>query len=205
MKTTWTSLILAALGAAFVGCQSGGSGNAEATVAPLGADEPVDAFASEDRSIAPQDLVLISIVGEGGLQTEFRVSATGSIQFPYLGLVDIAGLTPDEVKAKLETELSKEYFQNPEVIVTVRDFSPQYVRVFGAVNRPGLYPIGGEKKLDILDAIALASGTAITAKNEVIYTREGVRRKISLKDLEKPENRIWVQPGDIIQVEQSIW
>lgn len=196
--------LAALLAGLLLGCESNQSPR-PGSPGMMGADETGDGTLTADREIAAQDLLTISIVGETGLQTDYRVSPSGSIQFPFLNLVEVAGLTPDELKAKLEQELSREYFQNPEVIVTVREFSPQYVRVFGAVNRPGLYPVGGDRKMDILDAIASAGGVSLTARKEVIYTHKGERQTISLKDLEDPENRIWVQPGDIIQVEQSIW
>ena len=41
-----------------------------------------------ERKIAPTDLLLISIVGEAGLQTGFRVSSSGTIQFPFIEVVE---------------------------------------------------------------------------------------------------------------------
>lgn len=186
------------------GCESPGTGlSGPGTVG--GADAGALPLTPTDRKIEAQDLLTISIVGESGLQTDYQVSPSGSIQFPYLGVVEVAGLTPDELKAKLEQVLRRDYYQNPQVIVTVREFSPQFVRVFGAVNQPGLYPVGGNRQMDILDAIAAAGGTSPTARKEVIYSHNGQRVTLSLKELENPENRIWVQPGDVIQVEQTVW
>ena len=169
---------------------------------------PKPAAAPLDRKIAPQDLLVITIVGETGLQTEFRVSASGTIQFPFLGIVKVAGLTPVEAKQRLEQLLAKDYFVDPQVIVTVKEYRPTYVRVIGAVARPGLIPLPGEQKFDVLDAIAYAGGITRYARKSVKYTHEGKTVTLDLEDLKKvtdPKKRIWVQPGDTIEVPERIF
>ena len=168
---------------------------------------PMDSTANnEDRPIAPQDVLQISIVGEKTDQTVFPVTASGYIQFPYLDLVRVEGLTPTEVKELLEKKLVENgYFVRPQVLVTV-NYHERYVRVLGAVRKPGLVPLKGDRKMDILDVISFAGGLTPYAKNTIEYTHNGVRRTISLDDLKKagPNERIWVHPDDIIEVKESI-
>jgi polysaccharide export outer membrane protein len=166
---------------------------------------PADA---EDRPIAPQDLLGIVIVGEAGLPTDYRVSASGEIQFPFIGIVKVSGLTPREAARKLEQELSKDYFVKPEVLVTVKEYRLDYVIVIGQVNRPGNLPLSPEQRMDILDAIARAGGLTRLAKNEVEFIREGKREKISLDRLKKesdPAKKIWLRPGDILEVKEAVF
>lgn len=187
-----TSIFLLAL-AAVVGAPA-------QTTAP-----PADA---EDRPIAPQDLLGIVIVGEAGLPTDYRVSASGEIQFPFIGIVKVSGLTPREAARKLEQELSKDYFVKPEVLVTVKEYRLDYVIVIGQVNRPGNLPLSPEQRMDILDAIARAGGLTRLAKNEVEFIREGKREKISLDRLKKesdPAKKIWLRPGDILEVKEAVF
>ncbi len=163
---------------------------------------------SEDRPIAPQDLLGIVIVGEAGLPTDYRVSASGEIQFPFIGIVKVSGLTPREAARKLEQELSKDYFVKPEVLVTVKEYRLDYVIVIGQVNRPGNLPLSPEQRMDILDAIARAGGLTRLAKNEVEFTRDGKREKFSLDRLKKesdPAKKIWLRPGDILEVKEAVF
>lgn len=163
---------------------------------------------AEDRPIAPQDLLGIVIVGEAGLPTDYRVSASGEIQFPFIGIVKVSGLTPREAARKLELELSKDYFVKPEVLVTVKEYRLDYVIVIGQVNRPGNLPLSPEQRMDILDAIARAGGLTRLAKNEVEFIRDGKREKISLDRLKKesdPAKKIWLRPGDILEVKEAMF
>lgn len=163
---------------------------------------------SEDRPIAPQDLLGIVIVGEAGLPTDYRVSASGEIQFPFIGIVKVSGLTPREAARKLEQELSRDYFVKPEVLVTVKEYRLDYVIVIGQVNRPGNLPLSPEQRMDILDAIARAGGLTRLAKNEVEFTRDGKREKFSLDRLKKesdPAKKIWLRPGDILEVKEAVF
>ena len=160
-----------------------------------------------ERRVAANDLLFITIVGERDLQTEFRVSSAGTIQFPFLDEVSVGVLTPAELRARLRDLLMKDYFVDPQVIVTVKDYRSEFVRVVGQVNRPGPIPHTGEQKLDVYDIITMAGGVTPRARNSVEYTRNGVTRTLKLDDLKKetdPAKKTWVQPGDIIEVKESV-
>lgn len=160
-----------------------------------------------ERKIASNDLLFITVVGERDLQTEFRVSSAGTIQFPFLDEVDVTGLTPGELRARLRELLMKDYFVDPQVIVTVKDYREEFVRVIGQVNRPGPVKLTGEQKMDVIDVIAMAGGTTLRARNAVEYTHNGVTKTLKLDELKRetdPAKKIWVQPGDIIDVKETV-
>lgn len=161
-----------------------------------------------DRPIAAQDVLSIVIVGESGLPTDYRVSASGTIQFPFLDVVEVKGLTPRELSQKLESELSKDYFVKPQVLVTVKEYRQDYVRVMGAVNRPGTVPLNAEQKMDILDAIAFANGVTRSASDKVEFTRNGRTQTFKIEALKRetdPQKKIYLQPGDTIMVRESVF
>jgi polysaccharide export outer membrane protein len=161
-----------------------------------------------DRRIAPQDVLTIVIVGEPGLPTDYRVSASGEIQFPFLDVVPVKGLTPRELDLRLEELLAKDYFVSPDVLVSVREYRQEFVIVIGAVNRPGNLPMSAEQKMDILDAIASAGGTTRSAKNSVEHTRDGVRKVYSLDKLKSesdPSRKVILKPGDILEIKESVF
>lgn len=169
---------------------------------------PLEPPVSSDRKIGPQDLLQIVIVGESNLPAEYRVSADGKIQFPFLDVVEVKGLTPRELDLELERLLSIDYFVNPEVLVTVKEYRQEYVRIIGQVNRPGQIPFRAEQKMDILDAIAAAGGTTRLARKDLEFTRDGVRQTLSIEKLKRetdPAKKIWLQPGDLIDVRETIW
>ncbi len=158
------------------------------------------------RKISPTDTLIITIVNESSLQTEFKVSASGAILFPFLEIVDVAGLTPPELSAKLRELLMKDYFVDPQVLVSVKDYRADFVTVVGQVGRPGPVGLTGERKYDILEAIALAGGTTRLASDTIEYTHKGMTRKLSydkIKHEKDPEKRIFVEAGDIIEVKES--
>lgn len=160
-----------------------------------------------DRKIAPQDLLQIVIVGET-LPTEYRVSASGTINFPFLEIVEVKGLTPRELDLKLTELLVKDYFVNPEVLVDVREYRQDFVRMIGQVNRPGPLTLKPEQQMDILDALSFAGGTTRLAKNEVEFIRDGQRQVFSIEKLKRetdPAKKVWLKPGDILEVRERIW
>jgi len=166
------------------------------------------AATGSDRRISAQDVLSIVIVGEAGLPSEYRVSASGEIQFPFLDVVQVKGMTPRELDLKLEELLAKDYFVKPEVIVSVREYRQEFIIVIGAVNRPGNLPLSAEQKMDILDAIAFAGGTTRTAKNSVEFTRGGKRTVYSIDKLKSesdPSRKVLLQPGDILEVKESVF
>lgn len=187
------------------GCGGGGGGGDAAAplVPPAGAPpEP-----TQDRPVAVDDVLVITIVGETTPTTEYPVSAAGYIQFPYLDLVKVEGLTPTQIKELIEKRLKDEgYFVDPQVLVTAK-YQEQYVHVLGAVARPGAIPFRGEGKMDILDVISFAGGTTRLAKDKVEHTHNGVRKVYSIEELKRrrPEDRVLVEPGDIIEVKESFF
>lgn len=163
--------------------------------------------ASADRRIQPDDQLNIVIIGET-LPSDYRVSASGEIEFPFIRVVQVAGLTPRELSVKLERLLAEDYFVKPEVLVSVREYRQDSVIVIGAVGRPGNLPLLPEKQVDILEAIAMAGGTTRTARNSVEFIRSGKRQVFNLDKLKSesdPAKRIILQPGDILEVKESVF
>lgn len=197
------------LGLALLTACGGGSGGGSGTEgrAPLVAPADARTAATQDRPVTVDDVLVITIVGETTPTTQYPVSAAGYIQFPYLDLVKVDGLTPTQIKELIEKRLKEEgYFVDPQVLVTA-NYQEQYVHVLGAVARPGAIPFRGEGKMDILDAISFAGGTTRLAKDKVEHTHNGVRKVYSIEELKRrrPEDRVLVEPGDIIEVKESFF
>lgn len=60
----------------------------------------------------------IEVAGEPGLTRNYHIPPSGYVHYPYLQRLKVAGLTPDELKAALEKDLSR-YLREPEVLVHI--------------------------------------------------------------------------------------
>jgi polysaccharide export outer membrane protein len=165
----------------------------------------------EDHKIAPLEIIVVDVLGEKEFgNNEYRVQATGKITFPYLDEIEVAGKTPVEAEKMIREQLiGKKFFVEPQVTVRVKEYRLRTVNVTGEVNKPGAIILPGEFKWTILDAISQAGGlTRGAAKSKIDFTRKGVTRRLSYDKLNKISNAkdiIWLEPGDNILVNQSVW
>ena len=160
------------------------------------------AQARSDYKIAPHDIIVIDVFGEKDLSKEFRVSATGTINYYFLGEVQVAGKTTSEVRETLTTDLNRDYLVDPQVSVDVKEYRIREVFVNGQVNKPGAIPLTGEQELNILGALSRAGGfTPRASENKIRFTRPGqLERNFTFDQLKDPKNNIILVPGDIIEV-----
>lgn len=101
------------------------------------------------------DKVLISVWREETLQREVVVLPDGSITFPLIGRVVVAGLDTPEVERRLTTKL-KEYLPDPVVTVTIASTDGNRAYVMGKVIHPGSLIISGPTT--VLQAISIVGG-----------------------------------------------
>jgi protein involved in polysaccharide export with SLBB domain len=59
------------------------------------------------RRLAPSDVIQIHILSQPELDTQVRVAPDGTISFPYVGRFQAAGLTEDEVAARIRAALAR--------------------------------------------------------------------------------------------------
>jgi protein involved in polysaccharide export with SLBB domain len=73
---------------------------------------------------------------QGRESTLFSVMADGLLEYPLAGdPVPVAGLTTDEVDARLTAKIK--LYENPQIVVSVREYASHTVIVAGLVNDPG--------------------------------------------------------------------
>lgn len=110
----------------------------------------------KDYQVGPEDQLAIAIFGQDNLNRELRVNGQGEIAMPLVGVVKVAGMTPQEVQKRLEELYNARFLVNPQITVTVKEFRHQRVAVTGAVAKPGSYEIIGPRTL--LEVLSLAGG-----------------------------------------------
>lgn len=112
-----------------------------------------DVAASHYR-LEPPDVIQIESPTAAEIDQETqRIRSDGKVTLRLLGEIQVSGLTPQELAAKLEDLLSR-YYESPEVTVRVIAFESKNVYVFGQVGARGAHPFTGRDTL--LDMIATA-------------------------------------------------
>ncbi|HVW22528.1 MAG TPA: polysaccharide biosynthesis/export family protein [Opitutaceae bacterium] len=162
--------------------------------------------------ILPSDILSITVFQEEDLKSLLRVSSEGDITFPLIGTVPVKGLSPREAADAIAHRLSQGYLIDPQVSVTVMEFSKHSFTVLGQVQKPGAYDIPDEQQVTLLQAIGIAGG----------YTRIADSRKVTLMRKIGSEEKVYnfnarkmasgkgdttfaVMPGDVITVAESLF
>ena len=92
----------------------------------------------------------------------------GNIRLPLVGRIHVAGLSVDQLEAKIAGALTS-VMNKPEVTVTVTEFGSRPVSVLGAVRSPGVHQIRGHNTL--FQVLSLAGGLSQDAGNTIKITR----------------------------------
>ncbi len=109
-----------------------------------------------DYKVGSEDLLEVSVYGQKDLQRIVRVNGAGDITMPLIGVVRVAGLTPQQVESRLQELYGADYIRNPQVTVFVKEHRQQQVAVTGAVKKPGGYEMIGPRNL--LEMLAMSGG-----------------------------------------------
>jgi polysaccharide export outer membrane protein len=130
------------------------------------------------------------------------VQADGTIFYPHVGVVTVAGKTLPEIRALL-TERLRKYVERPQLDVRVAAFRGKRVQVTGDVVRPSTQSIT-DVPLHVQDAIAAAGGLGPSAWSRgVTLTRRGTPHRLDLQALydEGDRSQDWLlEDGDVLHV-----
>ena len=154
--------------------------------------------------LAPGFMVTLSVLDDPDFTGAFRIDQEGNIALPILGTMHVAGETVPEAGIQIRNRLLKDQILNdPQVTLTVVEYTAPEVTIIGEVNGPGKYPLLVPRKL--VDVLALAGGTTITAGSEVHITRGDADAKPVLVHYSKTTNAKTVEeaivhPGDTVEV-----
>lgn len=162
------------------------------------------------EAIGVGDMVRVTVFRNPDLTTETRVTDQGTISFPMLGDVPVAGMTPSQVSKRIAEKLSSgKFVVNPEVQVTMMQVNSRQISVLGNVNKPGRYPLDNVN-MRLTDFIAAAGGVAAPGSDlvTVVSTRDGksAKKDVDLSQMFTSGNadaNLDLQPGDTIYVHRA--
>jgi polysaccharide biosynthesis/export protein len=175
-----------------------------------------------EYTVGPQDVLEIIVHGQEAMSNRgIAVDSDGTIPFPELGRVLVAGKSPREIEEDLKkTLLEKQILTKVSMTVTVKEYRSQNIHVMGAVKSQGIFAIKGGASM-LATAIAEAGGFSENAGSYlVVLRRDGSHpdRAAKLADVSdehkivvqreeleeaRPNSRIALRNGDTIFVPRA--
>lgn len=173
--------------------------------------EPSDKLSIIVKSKDPRLVNLFNLtlpgdrVGDG--YSQFTVSPSGTIDFPVLGTLEVAGMTRSELAAFIKGELiGRDLAKDP--VVTV-EFLNAGFSVMGEVNRPGKFNFNKDH-LTLLEALSMAGDLGIQGQREnvavVRHEKDGVHTyRVDLTNFSElvKSPAYYVHQDDVIYVEPN--
>jgi polysaccharide export outer membrane protein len=176
------------------------------TQVPPGSLLGENAPSASDAPIGPRDYIEVKVFQDPSLNTKITVSDDGRITMPLLGKVDVSGLTPTDLEARIKSMLEAKYINKADVTVTVLEAGSKPISVIGAVMRPGRIGITGN--ISLIQAITQAGGLASGYGRTLYVLRtaaNGLTEQIAvdIDDLMvngNPDLNLPLRPNDVINV-----
>ena len=170
--------------------------------------------ATPDYKIGPGDILSIIVWDHPELTTpagQYRsvdqagtvVTEDGTIYYPYVGTLQVAGKTTRQVRDLLASRLSK-FIEKVQLDVRMTAFRSKRVYVVGEVVKPGLQEVT-DIPMTVLEAVNRAGGFGPEADHSrVLLTRKGTTYRVDIQAMYEAgatEQNALLEPGDILNVQ----
>lgn len=172
---------------------------------------PADIMKAEYR-VGVDDILDINIIQPDQLGVQCPVVSDGSISFPYIGSVQVKGMTLAEIQHLLEEGLSDGYMKYPVVAVSLRESRSRKFFVYGEIIRPGSYMM--EDNMTVLKSISLAGGFTKYASSSSVKVLRPFKDRPGYESIKVNMNAVMngdskkdvvIQSGDVVVVSEGIF
>lgn len=159
------------------------------------------------------DVISMRIFQEPDIATETRIAADGSVQFPLIGVTQVAGKSLPMLQKELFALYDADYFVNPQVSIQIVEYAQRRIRVRGKVNRPGFVIIPPEEDFTLIDVIT-AAGDIASGGNEkrIELHRQDAKGATTVKviDLSQSNDRneaanLLMQNNDVVIIPEKLF
>jgi protein involved in polysaccharide export with SLBB domain len=152
--------------------------------------------------MGPGDTVLVQLFGKEHAEYSLVVTREGSLQFPKIGPVSVAGLTFRDMKEVLQAQIEEQMI-GEKVVITLGKLRSIRVFILGDVERPGSYTVSALSTMT--NALFVGGGVKpIGSLRKIQLKRRGeVVARLDLYDLllhGDTAHDVRLQPGDVIFV-----
>lgn len=118
-------------------------------------DSGADKKAARELVIGPDDSITIVALNCDPISKTWRVGTSGDLNLPMAGTIQASGMTVKQFEETVASRLKK-FIIDPQVTAYVSDLRSQPVTITGAVDKPGVYQIAGDKNL--FEVLLMAGG-----------------------------------------------
>lgn len=179
---------------------------------PPAANPPQSGARVASYKLQPMDLIKIQFFQEAELDRDLRVSQDHVIVLALVGPVNIKDKTVRETELLIADLYRKDYLVNPQVSITIIEYSQRSVTVLGAVGNPGKVLLPPERTMTMLDVIASSGGfSRLANQKSVSLTRNlpdgrtaNFTINAELMMTGDKDNQWAVKDGDIISVPERL-
>jgi protein involved in polysaccharide export with SLBB domain len=149
---------------------------------------------TEIYKVGVGDVLFINLQNAAKDSTYYTVLNDGTIDYPLAGeMVTVAGLTTDEIAELLRGKIK--LYENPQIVVGVREFASHKITVLGLVEKAGEKRIQREAvPLYVVRAEAVVQPKATQA---VLRRTNGAAETVQLKEAKSDD--VLIFPGDIVE------
>lgn len=170
-------------------------------------------YSPENYRIGANDALFITVWDHpeltvpGGQQQTNAANARvvrddGTLFYPFIGNVRVAGLTLEELREIITTRLAR-YIEQPQVDVNVIEYNSQKIYFSGAFVNAGILPVNAQR-LTLLQAVGQAGIDAERADlSDLQIIRDGVTYSLDYDRLTSMPSRIgdvYLRPGDKVHM-----
>jgi polysaccharide export outer membrane protein len=128
---------------------------------------PVSAEAVGDSRayrLAPGDRITVMVFGQADLSGDILVDGAGNILLPFIGPIQVKGLTVNECEKLFHDQLANGILKQPSVSVRLSELRPLYV--LGDVRVSGVYPF--RYGSTVKSAVAAAGGFGLAEQGATL-------------------------------------
>jgi polysaccharide export outer membrane protein len=160
--------------------------------------------------LAPNDSIEMLVFREPDLTTRATISRDGTVQFPLINDIRIAGMTIKQARNMIRDRYNSDYLVEPQVSLGVTKFADRKFTIIGQVKSPGTYTLSSGEGINLIEAIGMAGGfTRIADKRNVLVKRGygGAAQtiKVNVKKMTEGSSQapLEITAGDVISVGES--
>jgi polysaccharide export outer membrane protein len=132
----------------------------------------------------------------------YLVDANGDISLPFVGKLNVKGLTIPEARDTIKKQLER-YLINPTVFINLENFK---IILLGEVSKPGVYLVSNEQ-INLSEALAMAGDMTVYGKRkDILIVRETDKGnpEYGVVDITSPDvfksPYYYLHPNDIIYI-----
>ena len=136
------------------------------------APAPASQKKSTPYTIRNSDKLGVRVFQEEDLALTARVDSKGTLNLTLVGEIRVFGMTITQAERTIENAYREgRFLRNPQVTITVEEYSPREVTIGGQVKSPARYPLPLENPMTLLELVGKAGGFTDTAKGTAVKSR----------------------------------